>query len=46
MVSLIHILVAILILSKASADVYCRQKVPFVLSGIEVQQLQHYDIQQ
>ncbi|MFP3020230.1 MAG: hypothetical protein ACEY3F_02615 [Wolbachia sp.] len=40
LVSLIHILVAIMILSKASADVYCRQKVPFVLSGIEVQQLQ------
>ncbi|MFV0989759.1 MULTISPECIES: hypothetical protein [unclassified Wolbachia] len=40
LVSLIHILVAIMILSKASADTYCRQKVPFTLSGIEVQQLQ------
>ncbi|MGL5029384.1 MAG: hypothetical protein ACRC6C_04800 [Wolbachia pipientis] len=40
LVSLIHILVAIMILRKASADTYCRQKVPFTLSGIEVQQLQ------
>ena len=39
LLSLIHILIAILILSKASADAYCRQKIPFTLSGIKVQQL-------
>lgn len=40
LISLVHILVAIIILSKASADAYCRQKIPFTLSGIKVQQLQ------
>ncbi|WCR59242.1 MAG: hypothetical protein PG978_000678 [Wolbachia endosymbiont of Ctenocephalides felis wCfeF] len=40
LLSLIHILIAILILSKASADTYGRQRVPFALSGVKVQQLQ------
>ncbi len=31
LVSLIHILVAIMILSKASADTYCRGKIPCIL---------------
>ncbi|WP_353285292.1 hypothetical protein [Wolbachia endosymbiont (group A) of Beris morrisii] len=40
LVSLIHILVAIMILSKASADTYCRGKIPFSLSCVKVQKLQ------
>ncbi len=31
LVSLIHILVAIMILSKASANTYCREKIPLFL---------------
>lgn len=31
LIGLINILVAILILSKASADTYCRQKIPLFL---------------
>ncbi|WP_353277762.1 hypothetical protein [Wolbachia endosymbiont (group A) of Agelastica alni] len=41
LVSLTHILIVILILSKASADTYYRQKIPlFLLSDVKVQQLQ------
>lgn len=31
LVSITHILIVILILSKASADTYCRQKIPLFL---------------
>jgi|GEM_PF-4846468 len=40
LISLVHILVAIIILSKASADTYGRQRVPFTLSCVKVQKLQ------
>lgn len=40
LLSLTHILIIVFILSKAAADTYGRQRVPFTLNGIKVQKLQ------